>query len=94
MPTCRVLPLKGRHPPTRCPRAACPAPSRSLAVPMLVLAAAVAFLLRPPPPGSIDEGRLFQDESTGTLFEAAPGSAPERDRRGELAFRAIRSGLP
>ena len=27
--------------------------------------------------------------AAGTLFEAPPGAAPERDRRGELAFRAV-----
>ncbi|PRW44349.1 thioredoxin-disulfide reductase [Chlorella sorokiniana] len=61
----------------------------SLAIPVLVLFASVAFLLRPPPQGSIDEGRLFEDPKTGILFEAPPGAAPERDRKGELAFRPI-----
>ncbi|KAI7845690.1 hypothetical protein COHA_000804 [Chlorella ohadii] len=61
----------------------------SLALPILVLVASVAFLLRPPPQGSIDEGRLFEDPKTGILFEAPPGAAPERDRKGELAFRPI-----
>ena len=33
---------------------------------------------------------LFEDPSTGTIFEARPGERPpERDRRGELAFRAV-----
>lgn len=27
--------------------------------------------------------------SSGTIFEAPEGSAPERDRKGELAFRPI-----
>ncbi|KAL4428114.1 hypothetical protein ABPG75_002203 [Micractinium tetrahymenae] len=61
----------------------------SLAFPLLVLAAAVAYLLRPPPQSSLDEGSLFEDESTGTIFEAPEGAAPERDRKGELAFRPI-----
>ena len=33
---------------------------------------------------------LFEDPSTGVVFEARPGEKPpERDRRGELAFRAV-----
>ena len=33
---------------------------------------------------------LFEDPSTGVVFEARPGEPlPERDRRGELAFRAV-----
>lgn len=38
---------------------------RSLTAPLLVLAAALAYLLRPPPQSSLDEGTLFEDESTG-----------------------------
>ncbi|PSC75309.1 peptidase S9 [Micractinium conductrix] len=61
----------------------------SLVVPILAAAAVAAYLLRPPPQSSLDEGLLFEDQETGTLFEAPPGAAPERDRRGELAFRAV-----
>lgn len=56
---------------------ACPALAPcSLVVPLLVLAAAVAFLLRPPPQGSIDEGRLFEDESTGARYRPIPLPLP------------------
>lgn len=47
-------------------------PKCSLAIPVLVLVASVAFLLRPPPQGSIDEGRLFKDPKTGGCA-GAPG---------------------
>jgi hypothetical protein len=60
-----------------------------LAIPLLVLFVAAAFLLRPPPQESFDEGRLFEDGQTGAVFEAPEGAVPERDRRGELAFRPI-----
>lgn len=40
----------------------------SLALPVLALAAAIAYLLRPPPQGSIDDGTLFEDGTTGEPF--------------------------
>lgn len=61
----------------------------SLVLPVLALVAAVSYLLRPPPQESLDDGSVFADESTGTLFEAPGGATPERDRKGELAFRAV-----
>eukprot|EP00892_Ulva_mutabilis_P011490 jgi/Ulvmu1/8713/UM047_0053.1 len=45
----------------------------------------VAWLLRPAPEG---EG-VFEDPDTGAVFQTPPGKVPERDRRGELAFRAV-----
>lgn len=61
----------------------------SLLAPLLIFGAAAAYLLRPPPQASLDDGSLFQDSSTGAVFEAQQGTVPERDRRGELAFRAV-----
>lgn len=44
----------------------------SLAVPLLMLVAAVAYLLRPPPQGSLDDGTLFEDRKTGALLTWCP----------------------
>ncbi|GAB4813742.1 hypothetical protein N2152v2_000788 [Parachlorella kessleri] len=61
----------------------------AVGIPLAVLVAAVAYLTRPPPQDRLDSGELFEDSITGTVFEAPEGTQPERDRLGELAFRAI-----
>ena len=33
--------------------------------------------------------KVFEDTSTGVVFEADEGRAPEVDRKGELAFKAV-----
>ncbi|GIL78527.1 hypothetical protein Vretimale_6122 [Volvox reticuliferus] len=61
----------------------------AMAVPLLVAAAAAAYVLRPPPADLTASGRIFEDPATGTRFEAPEGVTPERDKNGELAFRPI-----
>jgi hypothetical protein len=40
----------------------------ALAVPLAAAAAAVAYLLRPPPQELKESGQVFEDEATGFLF--------------------------
>ncbi|EFJ42115.1 hypothetical protein VOLCADRAFT_119533 [Volvox carteri f. nagariensis] len=61
----------------------------AVAVPLLAAAAVVSYLMRSPPAELTDSGRVFEDPSTGTRFEAPEGVVPERDKNGELAFRPI-----
>jgi hypothetical protein len=42
----------------------------ALAVPLAAAAAAVAYLLRPPPQELKESGQLFEDEATGFLFHS------------------------
>lgn len=49
----------------------------SLAIPVIVAIASIAWLLRPPPEGD----DIFADPDTGAVFQAGDGKAPERDRR-------------
>ena len=49
----------------------------SLAIPVAVAIASVAWLLRPPPKGE----DIFEDPDTGAVFQATPGKAPARDRK-------------
>ena len=50
----------------------------SIALPLLVLLAAIAYLLRPPPQGSIEDGTLFEDGTTGELPARPPARLPGR----------------
>jgi hypothetical protein len=52
----------------------------AIAVPLLLAAAAGAWALQPPPQELRDSGRVFEDPSTGTLFEAPEGVRPEVDK--------------
>eukprot|EP00882_Tetradesmus_deserticola_P006919 GHRQ01007289.1.p1 GENE.GHRQ01007289.1~~GHRQ01007289.1.p1 ORF type:complete len:321 (+),score=76.04 GHRQ01007289.1:173-1135(+) len=62
----------------------------ALAIPLVAAAAVVAYLLRPPPQELKDSGQVFEDEATGFSFYAPEdGTVPERDKNGNLAFRAI-----
>eukprot|EP00198_Chlamydomonas_reinhardtii_P011867 XP_001701204.1 predicted protein [Chlamydomonas reinhardtii] len=61
----------------------------ALAVPLVVAALSIAYVLRPPPPELTESGRVFEDPATGTRFEAPEGVNPERDKNGELAYRPI-----
>ncbi|KAG2446849.1 hypothetical protein HYH02_008006 [Chlamydomonas schloesseri] len=61
----------------------------ALAVPLVVAALSLAYILRPPPPELTESGRVFEDPATGTRFEAPEGVNPERDKNGELAYRPI-----
>eukprot|EP00882_Tetradesmus_deserticola_P008531 GHRQ01008996.1.p1 GENE.GHRQ01008996.1~~GHRQ01008996.1.p1 ORF type:complete len:294 (+),score=64.92 GHRQ01008996.1:166-1047(+) len=62
----------------------------ALAIPLVAAAAAVAYLLRPPPQELKDSEQVFEDEATGFLFYTPEdGTVPERDRNGNLTFRAI-----
>eukprot|EP00879_Flechtneria_rotunda_P002418 GHRR01002615.1.p1 GENE.GHRR01002615.1~~GHRR01002615.1.p1 ORF type:complete len:300 (+),score=51.45 GHRR01002615.1:96-995(+) len=62
-----------------------------LAVPLIVAAAAATYIFRPPPQDLQERGQLFEDESTGTLFQAPDSQAaqPERDKDGLLALRPV-----
>ena len=58
-------------------------------LPLAAAAAAAAwFFTRPPAPGA-PGGGLLTDSDTGVVFEVPPGAVPERDRAGELVFRAL-----
>jgi hypothetical protein len=62
----------------------------ALAVPLAAAAAALAYLLRPVPAELKDSGQVFEDEASGFLFHTPEeGTVPERDKFGNLAFRAI-----
>jgi len=38
---------------------------------------------------SSDDPQVFDDPATGVYFESPDGTIPERDRKGELAFRPV-----
>ncbi|GBF97990.1 hypothetical protein Rsub_10664 [Raphidocelis subcapitata] len=63
--------------------------SVAIAAPLLAAAAALAWVLRRPPKELLDSGRVFEDDVTGTLFEAPDGMTPEFDKNDKLAFKAI-----
>lgn len=70
-----------------CQRAADTAFAVTLAAPLAILLGVVIYTFRPL--DLKDSPRLFEDESTGIVFDARDGSVPERDKQGDLAFRAI-----
>ncbi|CAD7696818.1 unnamed protein product [Ostreobium quekettii] len=61
----------------------------AIGIPLLVAIASIAYLLRPVPKELQEKDEIFEDPTTGFVFQAPEGSAPERDRKGELVFRAI-----
>ncbi|KAK9847847.1 hypothetical protein WJX84_009427 [Apatococcus fuscideae] len=61
----------------------------ALALPLVGLAFAVFWNLRTPD-AKPDEGEVFRDPESGAFFQGPePGVLPERDSRGELAFRPL-----
>eukprot|EP01025_Chloroclados_australasicus_P044868 TRINITY_DN4889_c0_g1_i11.p1 TRINITY_DN4889_c0_g1~~TRINITY_DN4889_c0_g1_i11.p1 ORF type:complete len:331 (+),score=48.29 TRINITY_DN4889_c0_g1_i11:41-994(+) len=62
----------------------------ALSIPVIVAVIVIAYALRPLDKEVEEREELFQDPETGVIFEAKEGALPERDRRGELAFKAIR----
>ncbi|KAL6761927.1 hypothetical protein V8C86DRAFT_2526243 [Haematococcus lacustris] len=61
----------------------------AVSVPVLVALGAVGYALRPLPKEELKEGKLFQDPDTGAVFQGSGGTLPERNQRGELAFRPL-----
>lgn len=64
----------------------------AIGIPLVVAVAAIAFLARPPPRGAeAQEQGIFEDDRTGAVFQPAEGTgaSPERDSKGELAFRPV-----
>ena len=53
----------------------------AICTPILVLAAAIAYALRPLSADAQAEGRVFVDKASGNVFEAVDGAQPERDRK-------------
>lgn len=53
----------------------------AMAVPICLAVAAAAYVARPPPQELKDSGQVFEDDSTGFLFEVSEADAePERDK--------------
>eukprot|EP00210_Caulerpa_lentillifera_P000876 g847.t1 len=61
----------------------------SISLPVLLAASWVVYLLRPIPQELIDKGEVFTDPETGVVFQGADGAIPEKDKKGELVFKAI-----
>ncbi|DBA87741.1 TPA: hypothetical protein ACH3X1_004742 [Trebouxia sp. C0004] len=55
-------------------------------VPLLGLLVAIILRFRP---AAADNDQVFDDPATGVYFESPDGTVPERDRKGELAFRPV-----
>ncbi|KAK9833846.1 hypothetical protein WJX74_007752 [Apatococcus lobatus] len=61
----------------------------AIALPLLGLIFAIVWKLRTPE-AKPDEGEVFRDPESGAFFQGPePGVLPERDSKGELAFRPI-----
>lgn len=53
----------------------------ALTIPTLIAAAAAAYIVRPAPQELKESGTVFEDESTGFMFQAPEqGTPPERDK--------------
>lgn len=61
----------------------------AITIPIVVAVASVAYLLRPLPEDVADREEIFSDPETGIVFEGPEGTSPERDRKGELVWKAI-----
>lgn len=58
----------------------------AVGVPLLVFVVSVALIVTGKPE---EKEGSFRDPETGAVFEAAEGASPERDTKGELAFRPV-----
>ncbi len=65
----------------------------ALLIPLMVGLYALAYLLRPVPQQLKQEGRVFEDPSTGALFETSEGQQPERDKNVGRRTAAAGCGL-
>ncbi|KAI8469786.1 MAG: hypothetical protein J3K34DRAFT_274826 [Monoraphidium minutum] len=72
-----------------CAAAADRAFGAAVAIPLAAALGAGAWALRPPPQDLVEKGRVFEDPSTGVVFEASEGVEPELDKNDLLAFKAI-----
>jgi len=72
-----------------CQQAADQTTVTAFVVPMLLALAAAFYVVRPPPKTLVDEGRVFEDDATGAVFEAPRGVEPLRDKQGELVLRPV-----
>jgi hypothetical protein len=53
----------------------------AMAIPICLAVAAAAYVARPPPQELKDSGQVFEDDTTGFLFEKSEGELePERDK--------------
>ena len=52
-----------------------------IGVPLAVAAAWIAYLVRPIPKKLMEQEEMFEDPSTGIIFQAAEGQKPERDAK-------------
>lgn len=85
----RATPFAGACFTADCAAAADAAFAAAIILPLTAAAALGAWALRPPPADLLESGRVFEDEETGTLFEAPEGVGAELDKDGRLAFRPI-----
>jgi hypothetical protein len=51
-----------------------------VSLPVLIAAGAITYILRSPAKELRESGRIFEDSSTGTVFEAPEGVQPARDK--------------
>ncbi|KAL0024275.1 hypothetical protein WJX79_002109 [Trebouxia sp. C0005] len=58
-------------------------------IPLLGLLVAIILRFRPAAAENLDGDQVFDDPATGVYFESPDGTIPERDRKGELAFRPV-----
>lgn len=58
-------------------------------IPLLGLLIAIILRFRPAAAENLDNDQVFDDPATGVYFESPDGTIPERDRKGELAFRPV-----
>lgn len=52
----------------------------AIAIPMVLAVAGAAYVARPPPQELRDSGQVFEEESTGFLFEVPDDTEPELDK--------------
>mgnify|MGYP001807206392 CR=1 FL=1 len=53
----------------------------AIAIPICLAVAAAAYVARPPPQELKDSGQVFEDDTTGFMFEKSEGELePERDK--------------
>jgi hypothetical protein len=86
--------LLGFVPPPACFDADCQSAKDAIftavvAAPILGLAVAILLALRPPSTDTSSGSQIFDSRDTGVYYEARDGVLPERDARGELAYKAI-----
>lgn len=58
-------------------------------IPLLGLLFAIILRFRPASDEKPGSDQVFDDPATGVYFESPEGTSPERDKKGELAFRPI-----